>query len=164
MKHPLATYLQDHLGGAKAAVDLLGFLAKQHEDAPLGSFAVQLREEVEEDRKALRDLLDRIEGDRSHPLKEGAAWAGEKATRVKLNRHAGGGLGTLEALEAVGLGILGKLSLWRALAQVAPSDERLSDVDFDRLAERAVEQQARVEERRLELARTVLVPRADGAA
>jgi hypothetical protein len=75
---------------------------------------------------------------------------------LKLRRRAAGGLGTFEALEALALGILGKLALWRALAVSAAADARLRGVDFDHLAARAQAQHARVEERRLEAARVVL--------
>jgi hypothetical protein len=68
------------------------------------------------------------------PLVEAAAWLGEKVSRVKLRRRAAGGLGTFEALEALALGILGKLALWRALAVIAAVDGRLGGMDFDHLS------------------------------
>ena len=65
------------------------------------------------------------------------------------------GPGTFEALEIVALGILGKKSLWDAPKMVGATDARLSGLDLARLAERARTQHARVEERRLEMARKV---------
>jgi len=65
-------------------------------------------------------------------------------------------LGTFEALEFLELGIHGKWALWRALATVAVSDTRLRGLDYEQLAARAEAQRASVEERRLEIARTVL--------
>jgi hypothetical protein len=56
----------------------------------------------------------------------------------------------------LGLGILGKRALWRALAVVAEGDGRLRGMDFHHLAARAHAQDTPVEERRLEAARTVL--------
>jgi hypothetical protein len=38
MSDPLATYLHDHLGGAKAAIDLLQAMRDHQEDKPLGDF------------------------------------------------------------------------------------------------------------------------------
>jgi hypothetical protein len=65
---------------------------------------------------------------------------------------------TFEALEFLALGNHGKLALWRALAEIGPADPRLTDMDFDQLAARAETQHAKVEERRLEAARTALRP------
>jgi hypothetical protein len=73
---------------------------------------------------------------------------------VKLHQQVSGAVGKLEALEALAVGIQGKLALWRTL-QVAP-DRRLSGVDFERLRARALAQYDEVEERRLEVARVVL--------
>jgi hypothetical protein len=75
---------------------------------------------------------------------------------LKLRRRAAGGLGAFEELEALALGILGKLALWRALAVIASVDVRLGGVDFDHLAAGAQAQHAQAEERRFEAARTVL--------
>jgi hypothetical protein len=116
---------------------------------------VGLLVEVEADRVVLQGLAERV-GAGPSALKEATAWLGEKVARWKLWRRAAGGLGTFEALEALALGILGKLALWRALAVVAAAENRLRGVDFDHLAARARAQHARVEERRVEAARTAL--------
>jgi hypothetical protein len=150
---PLITYLRDHLAGAAAAVDLLELLRDQHAGEPLGAFAAQLLADAEADRATLAALAERVDGE-SGVLKEATAWIGAKVARLKLGRHAAGSLGTLEALETLALGILGKQALWRALVLVAPTDPRLAGVDFGGLASRAERQHDRVEERRLEAART----------
>jgi hypothetical protein len=93
-------------------------------------------------------------------LKELASWIGEKVGRIKLGPDSGSGLATFEALEFLALGIQGKLALWRALQIVAPSDPRLSGIDFEQLAMRAQSQHDKVEQRRLETARTALRPAA----
>jgi hypothetical protein len=153
---PLAIYLHDHLAGAKVAIDLLGAVRDQHAREPLGQFAAELLVEIEEDRAVLRQLGERVGAGRSSRVKEGIAWLIEKGTRVKLHRRAGRDLGTLQMLETLALGILGKLALWQALAAVAAANSRLHSVDFDHLAARAQVQHDRVEERRLEVARAVL--------
>jgi hypothetical protein len=152
---PLATYLHDHLAGAQAAINLLEVLRDQHEGEPLGQFAAAQLVEVEADRAVLRGLTGRL-GAGSRGLKEATAWLGEKVSRLKLRRRFAGALGTFEALEALGLGILGKLALWRALAVVAEVDGRLRGMDFNHLAARAQAQHAQVEERRLEAAPTAV--------
>ena len=155
MSDPLATYVHDHLAGAVAAINVLEALRDQHDGEPLSQFAAGLLVEVEADRAVLQGLAERL-GARSSGLKEAAAWLGEKVSRVKLRGRAAGGLATLEALEALALGILGKLALWRALAVVTAAEARLRGVDFEHLAARAQAQHARVEERRLQIARMAL--------
>jgi hypothetical protein len=156
MNDPLTIYLHDHLAGAKVVIDLLGAVRDQHVREPLGQFAAELLVEIEEDRAILRELVEKVGVERSSRVKEGIAWLIEKGTRVKLHRRASRGLGTLQMLETLALGILGKLALWQALAAAAAADSRLHSVDFDHLAARAQAQHNRVEERRLEVARGVL--------
>lgn len=62
-----------------------------------------------------------------------------------------------EALEALALGIQGKLSLWRPLAVITQADYRLGGVDYERLIARAESQHERVEEKRLQAAPLALV-------
>ena len=155
MSDPLATYLHDHLAGAVVAINLLEALRDQHAGEQLGQFAAELLVEVEADRAVLRGLAEQV-GAGSSALKEATAWLSEQLSRLKLWRRTAGRLGTFESLEALALGILGKLALWRALEEVAATDARLRGVDFAHLAARAQAQHARVEERRLDAARTGL--------
>lgn len=161
MDEPLATYLHDHLAGSRFAIDLLGALRDEYAGEELGRFAADLLQEVDEDRQLLRKLVDRIGSPGSSLIKEAGAWIGEKGIRLKLGtpRH---GLGTLQALEVLGMGIQGKLALWRALQALAPRDRRLQDIDFDRLTERARDQHARVEEHRMAAVRRLGEREAEG--
>ncbi len=160
MSDSLTTYLHDHLAGATAGLELVEALRDQHADEPLGRFAAQLFGEIETDRRTLEELAERL-GPGGNPLKEAGAWLAEKVGRLKLGRPAAGELGTLEALEALALGILGKKALWDALAVVAPQDPRLSGLKFSELSRRAQAQHARVEDQRLSTARTALQPAAE---
>jgi hypothetical protein len=54
--------------------------------------------------------------------------------------------------------MLGKRSLWRALAVIAPSDPRLTGIDFAALVSRAQKQYDSVERRRLSAAGAALGP------
>jgi len=157
MNDPLATYLHDHMAGSSFAIDLLESMRDEHSGKPLGQFAAALLAEVEEDKQVLQGIVDRV-GKPAAALKEAAAWAGEKLSRFKLSHGASGELGTFEALEALALGIQGKLALWHALAAIAAADARLREVNLDQLIARAEEQYDRVEERRLQVARTALQP------
>jgi hypothetical protein len=157
MSDPLATYLEDHLAGASAAVDLLESLRDQHASEPLGPLAAGWLEEITDDRKTLLGLIDRVEhGPRVG--KEAAAWLAEKVSRVKLGRISKGDLGTFQALETLSLGIQGKRALWKALAAAAPEDPRLGGPDYDGLIRGAESQFASVEEQRLEIGRRTLSP------
>jgi hypothetical protein len=155
MDDPLATYLADHLAGSAYAIDLVKAMRHQHSDNPLGQFAADLLVDIEADRDVLQKLAERV-GSGSSGLKELTAWLAEKVSRLKLRHEDDSGLGTFEALEFLGLGIHGKSAMWRALAAAAPGDPRLRGTDYDRLIARAEAQHARVEEHRLEAARTTL--------
>ena len=152
VEDPLTTYLHDHLSGAAFAVDLLEFLQDQHDGEPLGQFATEMLVQVQSDRDVLQGLAERMDAE-GGILKQTGAWLGEKASRWKLHYRASGEFGTFEALELLAVGILGKRGLWRALATLAPLDDRLRDVDFEQLIGRAQSQYDHVEQHRLESAR-----------
>ena len=149
MSDSLAIYLHDHLAGSNFAVQLLEFLRDQHAGHPWGEAAAALLVEVETDRTVLQGIIARVSN--GVPIfKEASAWVTEKLSEMKLRP---GAFGTFEALEALALGILGKLALWRALATIAETDARLPGVDFNHLMARAERQHARVEELRLQAVR-----------
>ena len=155
MSDALATYLHDHLTAAHFAVELLKSLQEQHAGEALGEFAATLLREIEEDRQTLQQIADQA-GAEASILKEATAWVGEKVSRFKLRHGGAGESGTLESLETLALGILGKQALWRALSVVAPTNARVRSEDFDALAARAQAQYACVEEHRLQAARAAL--------
>ena len=102
-------------------------------------------------------MIDRVSKGGSD-LKSAAGWIAEKLSRLKLQDDDGAGLGTFEALETLALGILGKASLWHALAVIREQDARVAGEDFSRLAARAEAQHDRVEAHRLQLARKIFEP------
>jgi hypothetical protein len=153
----LRTYLNDHLAGSVVALELLDHLADLHPDPDRKRFFTGLRAEVEEDQKVLQLLLEKVGGKES-TVRKAAAWLTEKIGQAKLQLDdlGDGQLRALEAIEALGLGIQGKLALWRALAAVADRVPQLQAVDLVRLEQRAVQQHERVEARRLQTARVAL--------
>ncbi len=157
MSDPLSTYLHDHLGGAKAAIDLLEAMRDGHKDQPLKDFAASLLIEVQADRDTLQRLAEKV-GSGSNVLKEFSGWFGEKATRFKLGQGSGGDFGTFEALEFLALGVRGKMGMWRALDVAAVGDTRLSGCDFKQLAARAEAQYQQVEQNRMQAAKSALQP------
>lgn len=158
MSDPLRTYLRDHLTGSHFAINLLESLADQYSSEPLGTFAKELCLEVKQDQDVLQKIIDRV-GTASFDVAEATGWLAEKVSQLKLRRDdAKPGIGTFEALETLALGIQGKLALWRVLLTLRDVDPRISGFDFVELTERANNQFNRVEQVRVELARTTFTP------
>jgi hypothetical protein len=148
----LAAYLNDHLAGSIAAIELMDDLIKASDDESLKRFLAGLKAEIESDQKILEKLIERADEDQKTSRKV-AAWLSEKAARMKF-KAAGedfGGLGLVQALEMLALGIRGKELLWRALSK--SSAPVLRDLELTDLEQRAIEQQQRVEDRRVEAAK-----------
>ena len=145
----LTVYLHDHLAGANFAVGLVEFLRDQRAGEPLSDALEALLAEIEQDRQVLQRLIDAA-GNGVPILKEATAWMGEKLSEFKLGS---GSFGTFEGLEALALGIQGKLALWETMAAISNSDARLEGVDFNQLIERAEQQHAVAEDLRLQAAR-----------
>ncbi len=155
----IATYLNDHLAGSVAAVEILQDLESAHDGTPEEHFYTDIRDNVEQDQQELEAIMDRLGVTVSRTRKAGA-WVASKLTEFKLaiDDPAGGALRVLESLEVLTMGIDGKRSLWRALAASCEHLPALDDIDFDRLIERAEEQGGRVEHARLLAAMQVFVP------
>jgi hypothetical protein len=129
----LVIYLNDHMGGATAGVELVRRMAQEHRGSPYGETLESLRKEISQDRQALVRLL----ADLDIPVrryKTYGAWLGEKAARLKPNGRLlrRSGLALLVEIEAMRLGAQGKASLWRGLLAASAQDSRL---DADRLEE-----------------------------
>jgi hypothetical protein len=150
----LAIYLNDHLAGSTGALELVKRAASEH-DGPLGTFLAGLREEIAADRKVLEELMDQLGVSPDRP-KLAAAWAAEKAGRLKLNGEVRGRspLTPLVELEALSIGIEGKRLLWLALSEV--EDLPLSRERLAELVARAEAQREGVEMHRREAARRAL--------
>ncbi|HEX2277164.1 MAG TPA: hypothetical protein VHN13_08520 [Candidatus Tectomicrobia bacterium] len=150
----LATYLNDHLAGAVAAIELLTHIEAAHAGTATARFFAELRADVEGDRQELEALMGRLHVTVSRS-REVIAFFAEKAAQLKLrlDDSAGGALRLLEVSEAVALGIEGKRALWRTLAAAAEVSPALQVADYERLTQRAEEQRQRVETVRLEAAR-----------
>jgi hypothetical protein len=157
MADPLLTYLADHLAGSVHAIELLKNLADHYKNHELGKFAHRLLNQIESDQQTLEKLAKQLGGG-SSTIKDAGAWASEKFSRLKLDLGDKDGLGTFEALEHLALGILGKASLWRALAVAAVAQKKLQGPNYDDLLRRAGDQFALVEEKRLELAGEIFRP------
>jgi hypothetical protein len=146
----LDTYLNDHLAGAVAAVELLEHLERAHAGTPIARAVSELRAEVEADRETLGSLMMRLHVTESRPRKA-TAWLAERLAwlKLRLDDSGHGAFRLFESLEAVSLGIEGKLGLWRALATVAPAVPDVSGLDYETLMQRATDQRRRAEALRL---------------
>jgi hypothetical protein len=149
----LATYLNDHLAGSVAALELLDLLVSIRPEAERESYR-RLRNDIEEDQRLLQQIIQRL-GSKESRVRKAAAWLTQKLGRAKfqLDDPGDGELQAVEALEALALGIQGKLALWRALEAVAASIAAVEALDFTRLQQRAVDQFNRVDQLRLQAAR-----------
>jgi hypothetical protein len=153
-KEHLATYLNDHLAGANFAVEVLDHLASENPDLKPSLDA--LKKDIEEDREQLRILMRHLNVPESRVRKAGS-WIAESVAEVKLDvdDDPHGPLRRLERLEALAIGIDGKVALWQAL-QATPPNAALAGVDYELLTHRGQEQRSRVEVLRLQAARAAL--------
>jgi hypothetical protein len=155
MSESLVTYLNDHLGGAQIAIQILETMRDQHKDKKLREFATILLPEIQADDETLRSIASNI-GSRSNVIKEAGGWLLEKFARLKLGHSGSTSFELFESLELLALGIQGKLCLWKALRAASGQDARLRGYDFEELVSRASRQYDRVENHRLHLAQIVL--------
>jgi len=153
----LSIYLGDHYAGSVAAVQLARRAAQSNQGTPYGEELATLATEIEEDRQALRLIMQR-RGIRPDPAKAALAWSAEKLGRLKLNGQLTGysPLSRLEELEILSLGVEGKLGMWRALERAL--DPGVPEADLDTLIKRALSQRQRLERQRLDAASEALSP------
>ena len=152
----LAAYLNDHLAGSVAALELLGSLEGEREGTADAAVLARLRADIEEDREVLGPLMERLGIAASKP-RQATAWVAEKLVdlKLRLDDPGHGALRRLEALETVSLGIEGKRLLTLALSAAAAMAPELSgsEAALAWLGRRAEEQRAMVETLRIEAAR-----------
>jgi hypothetical protein len=149
----LGIYLNDHLGGSIAGVEVAEKLRSKNEGAPFGAALAGLVLEIKEDRATLEHLMDRL-GIERNPAKQAAGRGLEKLGRLRTSKQLTGSaeISRLMDIEALWLGIEGKLAMWRALKEIAELDAELAATDFDGLAERARRQRETLEPFRLQAA------------
>jgi hypothetical protein len=152
----LAIYLQDHLAGATAGVNVARRVSKHNAGTPAGRRLAQIAHEVEADRDTLRAFMDEL-GIPESRTKNAAAWLAERLSSLKPNGRGHGDtlLMRMHELETLSLGIAGKQALWEAL-RMAPQSAAVANLDLDALHERARSQRERVELERTALARKAL--------
>jgi hypothetical protein len=149
----LDVYLNDHRAGAVLGTALARRALRSNQGTELGRFLAGLVVEIEADRRSLEQVMSRTGTPRSR-VKPALASAAEKVARLKLNGQLTGysPLSRLLELEGLTVGIAGKRALWQSLAGVAEGDERLAEIDFAALVERAEAQLDGLERQRRDAA------------
>jgi hypothetical protein len=150
----LGIYLNDHLAGSLAGLELARRTLRENEEHPVGLYLVHFVPELAEDRTTLRRVMEALAVP-PDGLKERVAQLGERVGRLKLNGRlvSYSPLSRLHELEALVVATQGRLSLWRLLHALAREDVRLCDFDFEALIARAEAQQQALESLRLAAAR-----------
>jgi hypothetical protein len=146
----LQIYLNDHLAGATAGLELAKRTLSENRGAPFEPMLARIAEDIGEDREALRELMIRW-GVRIRPWKTAAAWAVERVARLKLNGAVRGysPLSRLLEVETLLLGVQGKASMWRGLLALADQDPRFESTRLLALLGRAEAQLASLESLRV---------------
>jgi hypothetical protein len=149
----LGIYLNDHLAGATAGMELARRCAARNRGSDTGRRLARISGEIEEDREQLRAVMRDL-GAGENVAKTTFARIAERTGRLKLNGRllSYSPLSRVEELEALRLGVEGKLALWRALKETREADPRLKGIDLDALARRAEGQRDQLESMRLEAA------------
>jgi hypothetical protein len=149
----LSIYLNDHLAGATAGLDLARHLADKNGSTDYGPVLSALAEEIEQDRTTLTTLMDHLSVGQDR-VKVALSWGVGKVGRLKPGGELLGytPLSRFEQLEALSLGVEGKLGLWQALRATHGTDPRLGTIDLDELIARARSQRRRLERLRIRAA------------
>jgi hypothetical protein len=142
----LGIYLNDHLAAAVAGSNLARRLAASEAESAKAEVLDRLAVEFAEDRVALQEVMAAVEVPVRHPA-SWAAWTAERIGRLKLNgrRVTRSPLSRVLELEALRLGVEGKLAGWRMLRAGAAADGRLPTKRLDALIDRAQAQIAVLE-------------------
>lgn len=150
----LGLYLSDHLTGATAGVDRAARMAKAYGDTAHGPELARLARQLREERAFLHELIGTLEL-RRRPYRQVAAWAAEKAGRLKVNgRVTGSPMTPVLELELMRGAVTAKLGCWQVLGTLA-FDLGMPRQVFDDLAV-----QARMQRETLERIHAAVAPEA----
>lgn len=155
----LSIYLNDHLAGSVVGSRLSRRIARKNRGNDYGAEISKIAEEIEEDQRQLHEVMERS-GVRKKRVRLGLGWVAERSMTLKPNGALVGysPLSRVLDLEALTMGITGKLELWRSL-EASRNGSDLQGIDLARLIERAESQRDRVEDLRIRAAREALSDR-----
>lgn len=135
---PLTIYLNDHLAGATAGVELVRRAASENSGGEFGPVLRELSAEIQHDRKELIAIITGL----GYPVdraKIALGWTAEKVGRLKPNGRLRGysPLGRLLELEGLLAGVHAKQALWRALLRTGKADPKRLEILLARSEEQA---------------------------
>ena len=153
----IGIYLNDHLAGSIAGIELAKRAAASNEGTELGAFLMELIVEIEDDKTRLVTVMDHL-GIAQDPLKKAAGWTAEKIGRGKMNGRLTGysDLSRLVELEGLSLGVEGKRLLWKSIETTATAAS-IPGLDPAELIARAERQREGLERHRRAAAATALL-------
>lgn len=155
----LAIYLNDQLALGVAWREAARRAQRNNTGTELGEALDAVATAITADVATFAHIMDRLNVSRSR-VKPILAMAAERAGRLKLNGRliSYSPLSRFIELDFLAMGIEGKKILWQNLRDCAGLADRLPDVDFDALIERAQSQRDQIEPFRLAAGRTALAP------
>lgn len=128
---------------------------------PEAAALARVAEAISEDVEVFEQMMRRL-GFSTRSPKSVLAVVAERLGRLKLNGHiiSRSPLSRFEELDFLLMGIDGKVVLWQNLRDGAGLGERLPDINFERLIERARSQRAELEPFHAQAAQAALRPAA----
>jgi len=147
----LSAYLNDHIAGAAAGIQLAERIAKGTDDQGLSALLGRFVDEFREDYDTVERIMDSkgISRDRAkQALALGGEWFGRLKHVTPMLRSGSETLVALEDLELLSLGIEGRTMLLRGLQRIADRVP-LEGLDLATLEERARRQRDELEPFRL---------------
>jgi hypothetical protein len=153
----LSIYLNDHLLGATAGLELFRRASRSISDPAARRVLGDLTEEVAEDRESLKGIMSALGAPQRH-YKVLAGGIAERVGRLKLNGSLlqRSPLSDLVELEMLYIGVTGKVGCWEALLQIAPGNPDLDVERLQTLVARGNDQTTRLQELRESAARRAL--------
>lgn len=150
----LDVYLNDHLAGSTAGLALARRAVRHAPDDESRGALRRLAAEIESDRESLEEVM-RLLGSSRSGVKVAAGAVTERLARLKPNGALFGAspLSPMIELEALSLGVEGKIALWRCLRELSAVDELSERLDV--LIDRGEAQRAELERMRLLASRRV---------
>ncbi|MFI5427898.1 hypothetical protein [Aeromicrobium sp. UC242_57] len=155
----LAAYLQTHLAGSRAGVDLFSRSAKGQLDHEIGVALDEIRREVADERTQLQQIMSSLDVD-ENLVRSTAARIGERIARLKpngslLHRTP---LTDLVEVEALRIAVSGKQAGWESLVAIADLVPQLDLDQLEQLVAQGKLQLERLGELHAVVARRALTP------
>lgn len=123
----LVTWLNDHLAVATGSAELARRTLRENKDQPWADRLEELAGVLDDDRAAIREILDAM-GSGPSRVKETVGWLAEKVGRLKLNEPSLSytPLARLEELETLMLSVASLAMMWRTIER---TQDRVGSVD-----------------------------------